>query len=55
MAKGKLTAQQQLDAIKLAEAKLAEKKAKVLAMLADLSADSKGIADSTPKRIDQIR
>lgn len=40
MARAKLTREQQLEAIKIAEKKLAEKKAKLMAAMADLSADS---------------
>ena len=43
MPKAKSTPQQLLDAILVAEKKLAERKAKLLSKLADLSADSKGM------------
>ena len=43
MAKTKSTSQQQLEAIALAEKKLADRKAKLLSKLADLSAESKGM------------
>jgi hypothetical protein len=45
MARTKLTAQQQLDAIVEAEKKLAEKKAKLLSKLADLSSESTGMQE----------
>lgn len=43
MAKAKLTTRQQLEAILLAEKKLAEKKAALKAKLADLKSDSPGM------------
>lgn len=45
MAKAKSTPQQQLEAIAVAEKKLAERKAKLLSKLADLSAESKGMQE----------
>jgi cell shape-determining protein MreC len=45
MAIAKLTREQQLERIIAAERKLAEKKAKLLSKLADLSAESKGMQE----------
>ncbi|MGO9444002.1 MAG: hypothetical protein ACLPXB_04400 [Thiobacillaceae bacterium] len=45
MAKTKLTPQQQIDAISLAVKRLAEKKAKLLSQLAELTGESKGMQE----------